>query len=82
VFHVEDVELSEIALEEAGQLTLDLWRGVPWEGRSARVLTRAHLEFSLGAHTRGGADPEWTTAAEDVAPQLLLQLGFSFGTGG
>ena len=35
--------LGEVLMEETGQLTLDLFPGVPWKGRSPRGLTRVGL---------------------------------------
>ena len=52
--------VSEILLEGMGQLSLDLFPGQPWQGRTARALTRVGLGLSFeprGGRARVSLDP-------------------------
>ena len=46
-------KLSELLQEALGQLTLDLFPGQPWNGRSARALTRVGLGLIFTARADG-----------------------------
>ena len=67
--------LAERELELCGQLTLDL--GLPWEGRSTRVLTRSYSIFSFGAEGMRRLDLSASHVGDDEVAGPLSEAQLS-----
>ncbi len=66
--------------EQLNLFSDEVWRSTlaPWNGQSARVLTRAYKTFSLEALPAGGLQPNVRLSAQDKEVQAELRLDLPF----